>query len=282
MVKNQDMTTKRVDVLRIRPTEAESILDGLAVEEPLEISLSIPSAQPPVLDKSISITMRTPGADKDLAIGFLFTEGMISKGSQIEKITKAENRIQVFLNSDQGVDLSKLDRHFYTSSSCGVCGKASLEAIKTVCQLKEVDAKEWQVNQDLLYNLPSKLREKQAVFADTGGIHAAALFDINGQFLLSREDVGRHNALDKLVGAALTSDRFSLPLDEQLLLLSGRASFELIQKAVMAGITFVMAIGAPSSLAVELAIEHEITLVGFLKKERYNIYAGGQRISLRP
>lgn len=277
----QHLASRSVEIIRISDSDSESRSDGLAVEEPVEISLSILSSTPPVSEKNISITMRTPGNDQDLAIGFLFTEGIIKADDQVSKILIEENKVHVFLNSAHGVDLSKLDRHFYTSSSCGVCGKASLEAIRTVCKLDAVEDLSWQVDRDLLYSLPEMLRAEQAIFARTGGIHAAALFSPEGAFLLSREDVGRHNALDKLIGAALQEhSALSLPLNQQLLLLSGRASFELIQKAVMAGIKFVVAIGAPSSLAVDLAKEHELTLVGFLKENRYNIYTGAARIKL--
>lgn len=278
----EQLSTRSVDIVRISESTSENIQDGLAVEEPLEISLSIPDAEPPLISKNISITMRTPGGDEDLALGFLFTEGIIKSYSQVSKVVNDKNRIHFILNHSQDLDLSKLDRHFYTSSSCGVCGKASLEAIKTVCQLDSLPQQQWRVQHSLLYSLPEKLRTQQAVFESTGGIHAAALFSQSGDFLLSREDVGRHNALDKLIGAALNDhSTLSLPLNEQLLLLSGRASFELIQKAVMAGIKFIMAIGAPSSLAVELAKEHEITLVGFLKRDRYNIYSRKDRIKLQ-
>jgi len=277
-----DLAARKFDIVRVTESGPQTLQDGLAVEEPIEISISIPVATPPVLSKNISITMRTPGQDKDLAIGFLFTEGIIKANSQIQKVQLEENRIEVFLDHSEDLDLTKLDRHFYTSSSCGVCGKASLEAIKTECQLTPINELPWQVEENLLYDLPELLSKQQEVFASTGGIHAAALFSTDGKLLLSREDVGRHNALDKLIGAMLRNeDSALLPLNEHLLLLSGRASFELVQKAVMAGIRFIIAIGAPSSLAVDLAREHDITLVGFLKKERYNIYSGVQRIWLK-
>lgn len=251
----------------------QDFLDHLAIEEPLEISILLPGALP----KNISITMRTPGRDQELALGFLLTEGILTHIKEVEECTFGENTILVKLNQQSAFDMSKLDRHFYTSSSCGVCGKASIDSIKTVCRL-DLSASDWTVEEGILFNLPHLLRKEQEIFQHTGGIHAAALFTREGQFISMQEDVGRHNALDKLIGQKLM-DR-ELPLNNHLLLLSGRASFELIQKAAMAGIQFVMAVGAPSSLAVELAKEFKMTLIGFLNQERFNIYSGKERIQL--
>ncbi len=249
----------------------------LAVEEPLEISLQYGVALRHV-KKSISVTMRTPGHDAELATGFLFTEGIIHHQQQISKIfadTPGANKIIVELTEEANPDLQKLERHFYTTSSCGVCGKSSIESVR-VAKNNQHSTLNIQYSTSLLYSLPHKLREQQRVFDSTGGLHASAVFDETGNLLLLREDVGRHNALDKLIGAALIKDM--LPLSNFILLLSGRASFELIQKAAMAGIKFVAAVGAPSSLAVELAKEFDITLIGFLREQRFNIYCGKERI----
>ena len=251
--------------------------DDIAVEEPLQISISVLKMDPPIINKNISITMRTPGHDRDLAIGFLFTEGIIIASHQIKRATLDENGVNVQLNDSENLDLSKLERHFYTSSSCGVCGKASIEAIKTVCRLP-LSSPNFQIEKNLIKSFPGILQQEQNIFNNTGGIHAAALFTVQGELIAMREDVGRHNALDKIIGHVLTEDL--LPLDQHLLFLSGRASFELVQKAAMAGIHFIMAVGAPSSLAVEMALKHDITLIGFLNKTRYNIYTGSNRIKI--
>lgn len=257
---------------------ASEVNDTLATEEPLEIRLMYGSGSNRI-EKNISITMRTPGNDRELAIGFLFTEGIIHSISEVvgaEHLPGSDgNAIRVELSETANPDTSKLERHFYTTSSCGVCGKASIDAVKTVCNIKTSDTKTLFLS-ELIYRLPDILRKQQEVFESTGGLHASALFDNEGNLLLTREDVGRHNALDKLIGAALEKDM--LPLDKYLLLLSGRASFELIQKAAMAGIKFVTAVGAPSSLAVEMAKESDMTLIGFLRGERFNIYSGAERV----
>lgn len=256
--------------------------DILAVEEPLEIRLVYGSNQSRTT-KNISITMRTPGHDFELAQGFLFTEGIIKNYNQILEISyfnsllNPENIVIVELREDVELDLLKLERHFYTSSSCGVCGKASIEAVKTTGDIhKTVSAETIKVSKELIYSLPDILRKNQNIFESTGGLHASALFNLEGELIIAREDVGRHNALDKLIGVALAKNL--LPLDKHILLLSGRASFELIQKATMATVKIVAAIGAPSSLAVQMAHEFGITLIGFLKDERFNIYTGEERI----
>lgn len=256
--------------------------DFLAAEEPLEIRLGYGSAQNRV-QKSISVTMRTPGNDFELAIGFLFTEGIIENIGQVASIKHCnglhENVVRVELIDDLELDISKLERNFYTTSSCGVCGKSSIDAVKTVCRLKETASDELLFSAEVIYRLPDLLRQKQNIFNNTGGLHGCGLFSPDGKLLLSREDVGRHNALDKLIGAMLQQKLF--PLDQYLLLLSGRASFELIQKAYMAGIKMVAAVGAPSGLAVQMAADAGITLIGFLRGEKFNIYCGEQRIDLK-
>lgn len=240
--------------------------DLLAVEEPLEIHVG---------EKAISLTMRTPGHDRELACGFLFTEGILQDFRQIRDIHTSKNRIAVSLNPDVEVDFERLERHFYTTSSCGVCGKASIEALRiTGCPQLPRDSP--RVSAAVIHGLPASLRSAQAVFERTGALHAAALFDARGKLILLREDVGRHNAVDKLVGAQMLDGR--TPLSANLLLVSGRTSFELAQKALMAGIPILAAVGAPSSLAVETAQRFNMTLLGFVRDGRFNIYSGAQRI----
>ena len=271
-------------VIKVTDDEHSKTLDILAVEEPLEIRLEYGAADNRQI-KNVSVTMRTPGNDAELAVGFLFTEGIIKQQSDIRSTEHClsacaedkENVILVSLEENVIPDLKNTDRNFYTTSSCGVCGKASIESIKTASAYKDkVD--ENRVSADILYLLTAILQKHQDVFADTGGLHASALFDLAGELMMVREDVGRHNALDKLIGAALNGQL--LPLDKHILLLSGRASFELIQKAAMAGINIIAAVGAPSSLAVQLAEEFNITLIGFLRGKRFNIYTQQQRILL--
>lgn len=264
-------------ITRISRQNAEELDDQLAVEEPLEIQIALQSAARKER-KSISVTMRTPGNDGELAAGFLFTEGIIRSRSQIDGIAHSpfdENRVVVTFADGFEPQMGSLERNFYTTSSCGVCGKSSIDAIKTRSAYSNAQ-ENWVLSKEQLFQLPGQIARHQNTFETTGGLHASALFDISGAFLMLREDVGRHNALDKVIGAALLSDQ--LPLSKHILLLSGRASFELIQKAAMAGIAVVAAIGAPSSLAVQLAEESGITLVGFLKNDKFNIYTGHHRI----
>ena len=272
-------------VIKITDGENTKTTDALAVEEPLEIRLEYGPADVRKV-QNISVTMRTPGNDAELALGFLFTEGIIKQQSDTGLIEHCfiacaenkENVIQVSLKEGVIPNLNNTERNFYTTSSCGVCGKASINAIRTVGVFNADESPDNQINADMLYHLPSTLQKHQEVFADTGGLHASALFDTSGELLLVREDVGRHNALDKLIGAAL--NKSLLPLNQHILLLSGRASFELVQKAAMAGINIIAAVGAPSSLAVQLAEEFNITLIGFLRNQRFNIYTQPQRILL--
>ncbi len=271
-----------IRLLRITDGIEEYKEDLLAVEEPLEIKLGfgeIGNRQ----QQRISVTMRTPGNDFELALGFLFTEGIIKNASDIASIkyctdlnTKENefNVVRVELNENIDFDSASLQRNFYTTSSCGVCGKASIDDVFQHCD-KLIYTKEKLATSTLL-ELPKTLRNKQQVFTYTGGLHACALFNFNGELVLSREDVGRHNALDKLIGASLGSNQNNF--DNSVLLLSGRASFELLQKAAMAKIPIVAAIGAPSSLAVDIAKEVGITLIGFLKENKFNIYCGEDRI----
>lgn len=288
------------EITRLDGEESSSRPDFVSVEEPLEIQLLLDGQASP---KSISVTMRTPGNDLALAAGFLFTEGIIRNGSDIHTIHANTdpngNRLCLEIDPKISIDLSKLERHFYTTSSCGVCGKASMDAVQQQCQI-ELPKTLWKVLPSTIYSLPGSLRAKQANFQQTGGIHGCALFDLSGNLIFSAEDVGRHNALDKLIGYFLLhagsglslSDDLnnynsfstnvpSIPLSEHILLLSGRISFELVQKAAMAGIRFIAAVGAPSSLAIDLAEDMGITLIGFLRGDKCNIYTHPHRISIK-
>jgi FdhD protein len=250
--------------------------DLLAVEEPLEIRLGVGGAGRR-RHRAVSVTMRTPGHDRELAVGFLFTEGIIAAREQILAVHACQrgNVVRVDLRPGVTVDLGRLDRHFYTASSCGVCGKASLEAVRVAPHRRPHDGRPV-VEAAVIQRLPETLRAAQNVFDRTGGLHAAALFDARGNLQGVREDVGRHNALDKLIGAAFLAGR--TPLGDGVLLVSGRASFELVQKAAVAGIPVLAAVGAPSSLAVDLAREHGLTLLGFVRRDRLNLYTGAGRI----
>ena len=258
---------------RVRP-------DVLATEEPMEIRLISGDAK-----QTVAVTMRTPGSDFELAAGFLYGEGIVSSRDDIKKISycvdvdaeQQYNIVNVELHKGREYDLRPLERHFYTSSACGVCGKESLDQLEIRgCSAAppgpEVDA-------DVITSLPDKLREQQGLFDSTGGLHAAALFDTEGNLLALREDVGRHNATDKLVGWALLGGK--LPLSEHLVQVSGRSSFEILQKCLTAGVPIVCAISAPSSLAVDVARQFGITLVGFMRGERFNVYAGFERVLTR-
>jgi FdhD protein len=253
--------------------------DLVATEEPLEIRIGF-NLDGERKQKSISVTMRTPGSDYELATGFLFTEGIIGHKDDIISIKHCnglnENVVRVELKDDVQVEIGKLERNFYTTSSCGVCGKSSIEAVKTVCRLHAPKNNNLRFSSLLLHELPPLLRSNQNIFDFTGGLHGCGIFNDSGHLLLSREDIGRHNALDKLIGAALHQP--SINLASCLLLLSGRVSFELIQKAYMAQIKMVAAVGAPSSLAVQMAEEFGITLIGFLRNSSFNIYSGEERI----
>jgi len=240
--------------------------DLVAVEEPLQIRVG---------GRDLALTMRTPGHDAELAAGFLFTEGLVRGPDQIAEIRCEPNIAMVSLRPGVKVDLDGAERNFYVTSSCGVCGKASIDALTAVgCASLSRDMPK--VDESVIRALPTKLREAQAVFNRTGGLHASALFTADGELVLLQEDVGRHNALDKLIGRALLDGQ--LPLRSHVLMVSGRTSFELLQKAVMAGIPVLAAVGAPSSLAVKLARRFGLTLIGFLRDDRFNSYSEPSRI----
>ena len=266
-----------INVTKMRGNLRETLEDSVAVEEPLEIRLGYEAAGERQTS-SVSITMRTPGNDEDLAIGFLFTESIIRSPDDVAivKPCDGDNTVRVELEDGVVVDLDRLQRHFYTSSSCGVCGKASLDALR-MSGVEPLPAIPAQFTREVLVSIPDRLRTLQETFEETGGLHAAAAFDSDGELLVVREDVGRHNAVDKVIGALLKAGR--LPARGLGLMVSGRTSFELLQKAVVAGMPLLSAVSAPSSLAVELAREFNVTLVGFLRGTTFNVYAGEERIA---
>ena len=275
---------KRFSVLRVEPSQSRRVDDQLAVEEPMEIRVVFGPDEKRT-GRSLSITMRTPDHDFELAAGFLFTEGIISSPDQILDFEfcgaiapgrQSENIVRVNLHPDTPVEMQRLQRHFYTTSSCGICGKASIDAIENL-QIQPITSS-LTISRELIFQLPARMRSHQASFRSTGGIHGAALFDSKGELVVLREDVGRHNAVDKLIGSQFLTDQ--IPLGNAVLVVSGRASFELMQKAVAAGLPMMVAVGAPSSLAVELADQFGATLIGFAGPERFNIYSHPDRVSL--
>jgi len=275
MIEMLNKAINKVQIFKHKDQSIDELEDHVSIEEPLEISIKSEKASK---KKNISITMRTPGDDTELSAGFLFTESIITNTQVIEKIEVNDNKALIYLRDDSTLDLEKLKRHFYTSSSCGVCGKASIEAIHTLSEYTPTNHT-LHVHDHIIKSLPKSLREQQAIFQQTGGLHAAALCNTDGTIVKVMEDVGRHNALDKLIGHYFLADQ--LPLEKYILLLSGRISFELVQKAIMAGIQFIVAVGAPSSLAIELAEEYDVTLVGFAKADRFNVYNGNHRIKTK-
>jgi FdhD protein len=275
------ISSYKYPIQKINAGTIENTNDWLAVEEPLEIRISFLNEQGQQIVQPLSVTMRTPfaGQDIELTCGFLLTEGIIRQREDIQKALQLDDHVVlIILAASVRPDMHRLERHFYTSSSCGVCGKTSIDTVKTICPDQQLPTNFPAIHPAVIYNLPQRLSGSQNTFAATGGLHASALFDADGKLLLVREDVGRHNALDKLIGATLLEN--IQPLQNKILLLSGRASFELIQKATMADIYFVCAVGAPSSLAVQLAAERNMTLVGFLRDGRFNIYCGPERIMI--
>ena len=270
---------REFDVRQVRGAAGEVVSDRIAIEEPLEIRIVI-DVDGKKKDRSISITMRTPGADAKLAVGFLVTEGIVTERDDVVMVRpcRSGSVVRVRLHDRLPVDLQRLQRHFFTSSSCGVCGKTSIDAVSVQIQ-SPLQAAVPQVPAELLGQLPERLREAQTLFDQTGGLHASGLFDCVGQLLGVEEDVGRHNALDKLIGGQWMSD--ASVFAQSILVVSGRISFELVQKALVVGIPIMVAVGAPSSLAIELAQRHGMTLVGFTKSDRYNVYHDAQRIAAR-
>ena len=258
--------TAPVALQRVRGASVQPADDVVVIEEPLELRVAWANHE-----KNISVTMRTPGDDFDLAAGFLFTEGLIRSPRDIESIRHwgSPNIVRVGLAEGVVIDTAKLDRHFYTTSSCGVCGKTSIEALRIA---NMPIAAPPQIDPAIIHRLPQRLREQQATFSTTGGLHAAAVFNMRGEPLRIREDIGRHNAVDKVIGSLFRDG--ATPVSDGILMVSSRASFELAQKAVVAGIPVLAAVGAPSSLAVDLAREFGLTLLGFVREDRFNVYAG--------
>lgn len=278
-------TTKRLNISRYSNCTIHAFEDVLAVEEPMEIRLCYGPLNIR-LAKSVSITMRTPGNDFELAAGFLFTEGIIRDPNHIEKMffcgppppgKQQSNIVRVEIAPDVELDIERLQRNFYTTSSCGICGKSSLDAITTQMPFAIGNAN-ISILPQTIKTLGASLRQQQPTFDKTGGLHAAGLFGLNGTFILAKEDVGRHNAVDKLIGEQFLKG--VLPLRHKILMLSGRSSFELIQKSAMAGIEVVASVGAPSTLAVSMAKRFNITLIGFARSDRFNIYSVPERIRL--
>jgi FdhD protein len=278
--------TRQFNIRRIRHIDDKVADDLVAIEEPLEIRIGFRGADGRD-EKSVSITMRTPGNDEELAVGFLFTEGLLGSAAEVVEVwhrsppvpgdADLRNVIRVDLVDEASIDFARLERHFYTTSSCGVCGKASLEALNTQSRYSDVLLQsDFSIATADIMNLTQKLMSEQKVFGETGGLHASGLFDASGSIHIVREDVGRHNAMDKLVGRLFLDDR--LPAAESGIIVSGRTSFELVQKVAMAGVPMLAAVGAPSSLAIDVAREFGITLIGFLRDGRFNVYSADQRI----
>ena len=269
--------------IQYKKNSSNNIDDLVSVEEPLEMIVRYKENNKWV-DDSISITMRTPGNDEDLTIGLLFNEGIIEKFSEVGKIKflgdkvdkyKLQNKIRLTLKNKDNLDIKRLKRNFLTNSSCGVCGKTSIDSLEIVCKTK-VDKENPKINSSQISKIPDILRKNQSEFLKTGGVHASALFNKDGKLIVIREDVGRHNALDKVIGYSFKNSIFDVA--NQFIACSGRLSFELVQKTIMANIGLLMGVGAPTSLAIDLAKRFDITLIGFVKTDSFNIYCGENRI----
>jgi len=279
--------TRQFNIRRIHDIDDKVVDDLVAIEEPLEIRIGFRGADGRD-EKSVSITMRTPGNDEELAVGFLFTEGLLGSAAEVVEVwhrsppvpgdADLRNVIRVDLVDEASIDFARLERHFYTTSSCGVCGKASLEALNTQSRYSDVLLQsDFSIATADILKLTQKLMSDQKVFGQTGGLHASGLFDASGNIHIVREDVGRHNAMDKLIGRLFLDG--GLPATDHGILVSGRTSFELVQKVAMAGVPMLAAVGAPSSLAIDVAREFGITLIGFLRDGRFNVYSADHRIS---
>ena len=270
-------------IVKFRENKFENVDDFISIEEPLEISIRY-KEHDKWIKNSLSITMRTPGHDEDLVRGFLFNEQIIQGLNDIETIESfgekvgqynIQNKILVTLNNSKNVNISKIKRDFLTNSSCGVCGKSSLDALE-ILKKEKTSKSNPKLSKEVLINSPSMLRENQSEFAKTGGIHASGLFSSNGNLISLREDVGRHNALDKLIGNLLISK--NLQPNDQFITCSGRLNFELVQKVLMTNIGLMIGVGAPTSLAIDLANKFDMTLVGFVKEDSFNIYTNNQKV----
>jgi len=273
----KDNPSSTININRFSGKEIQTVSDVVAVEEPLEIRLGYTDPHKGRLHKSLSITMRTPGDDINLACGFLYGESIIKTIEDIESIdSDTDNVIRIELRDAIKFDMSRLERHFYTTSSCGVCGKASLESLST-SGYDALRDNTFSISGKTLVTLGEKLREKQNLFQQTGGCHGTATFNDHGDIVEVTEDVGRHNAMDKLIGGMLRAKL--IPMQNMGIIVSGRASFELMQKALVAGCPMLVAVGAPSSLAIELAEEFNITLIGFLSEQYFNIYQNSHSVT---
>jgi len=270
-------------IIKYKGEQSETKEDLVSIEEPLEMIIRYKKNND-WIDNSISITMRTPKNDEDLIIGLLFCEGIINKTSEIEKVEllghktgkfKLQNKIRVTLNNSENFDIKRLRRNFLTNSSCGVCGKASLDSLEIICKTK-INKDNPKIKSSLIVRIPNLLKQKQSEFSKTGGIHASTLFDQDGKVLVIREDVGRHNALDKVIGYSFRNSIFDTK--NQFIACSGRLSFELVQKTFMANIGLLMGVGPPTSLAIDLAKRFDITLIGFISSSGFNIYCGEDRV----
>ena len=270
-------------IIKYKEEQSETKEDLVSIEEPLEMIIRYKKNND-WIDNSISITMRTPKNDEDLIIGLLFCEGIINKTSEIEKVEllghktgkfKLQNKIRVTLNNSENFDIKRLRRNFLTNSSCGVCGKASLDSLEIICKTK-INKDNPKIKSSLIVRIPNLLKQKQSEFSKTGGIHASTLFDQDGKLLVIREDVGRHNALDKVIGYSFKNSIFDTK--NQFIACSGRLSFELVQKTFMANIGLLMGVGPPTSLAIDLAKRFDITLIGFITSSGFNVYCGEDRV----
>ncbi|MBO6490192.1 MAG: formate dehydrogenase accessory sulfurtransferase FdhD [Pelagibacteraceae bacterium] len=269
--------------VKYKQNQSATIDELISIEEPLEMIVRYKKNNN-WIDNSISVTMRTPKNDEDLIVGLLFSEGIIHKFPEIEKVEslghetgkfKLRNKIRVTLNNGENLDVKHLRRNFLTNSSCGVCGKASMDSLEIICKTK-INKNNPKIKSSLVTAIPNLLKQSQSEFSKTGGIHASALFDQDGKVLVIREDVGRHNALDKVIGHCFKNSIFDTK--NQFIACSGRLSFELIQKTLMANIGLLMGVGAPTSLAIDLAKRFDITLIGFIKSDSFNVYCGENRI----
>ncbi|WP_440681784.1 formate dehydrogenase accessory sulfurtransferase FdhD [Candidatus Pelagibacter sp. HIMB1623] len=272
-------------VLKFSSNNFKNVEDLISIEEPLEISLKYKEENKWV-EQTLSITMRTPGNDEDLVRGFLFNEQIVKSINDIDSIEsygdkvgqyKIQNKILATLNNSENVNISKIKRDFLTNSSCGVCGKSSLDALEII-KVNKTNASEPKISKDVIIQSPDILREGQSEFSKTGGIHASGLFNSEGKLIALREDVGRHNALDKLIGSALEKQQFD-PKD-QFITCSGRLNFELVQKVLMTDIGIMIGVGAPTSLAIDLANKFDITLIGFVKRDSFNIYTNNKKVKV--
>tara|TARA_E500000331_G_scaffold181952_1_gene175331 strand:- start:2033 stop:2869 length:837 start_codon:yes stop_codon:yes gene_type:complete len=273
----------KYQTIKYKNDKLSTLDDLVSIEEPLEMTVRY-KKNTEWVNNPISITMRTPKNDEDLIVGLLFCEGIVSTISEIENIEllgdkvgkfKLQNKIQITLNNGENLDIKHLRRNFLTNSSCGVCGKTSMDSLEVICKTK-INKDSPKIKSSLITKIPNLLKQSQSEFSKTGGIHASALFDTNGKPLVIREDVGRHNALDKVIGYSFRNSIFDTK--NQFIACSGRLSFELVQKSLMANIGLLMGVGAPTSLAIDLAKRSGMTLIGFVKSDSFNIYCGENRI----